>query len=435
LLDYWPLHRLNWPPAWRAAKPLLLEKIPLLALSVVASMLTFAAQRSFGAVAGLKLFSPATRVANAVCAYIAYIGQSILPANLAALYPAIGQTAVEAIPSAILLLAITAAALHFGKRRPYLLTGWLWYIVMLAPVIGIVHVGSQSRADRYMYVPLVGLSIAAVWMVADWADSRPRFERPLAAAAGLLLLLYGGLAYRQTAYWRDSHTLFEHTLSVTTDNPIIQNNLGIVLYGERNYAAAAEHYRQAFTISSTFSEAHYNLGLTLAAMSQFAAAVAQYRDALAIEPDYAEAHANLGHELMRSGQFDAAGKELEAALRLKFGIPLAQADLGLFLASHDDYPGAAQHLLEASRLAPHDATNEGNLCFVLAHLHRADAALTHCNEAVTLNPNSANAHFNLASSLALKGRSAEARAEFAETLRLDPAQAEARRALAEMADK
>lgn len=342
------------------------------------------------------------------------------------MYPPAGRTAAQGALAGILLLAITAVAFRVAKQRPYVLTGWLWYVGMLVPVIGFVQVGSQSRADRYMYVPLVGLSIAAVWTVADWAEHRHGLVRPLAAGAGLLLFLYAGRAYTQTAYWRDSHTLLEHTLAVTEDNLIIHNNLGIVLVGEGNFQAAAAHFRQAAALSSKFAEARYNLGLSLAAMGQYEAAAAEYRQALAIDSGYAQAHANLGHELLRKGRYEEAGKELDSAVRLNSGIPVAQSDLGLLLASRGDYEGAVRHLLDAVRLAPGSAYNESNLCFALVHARRADEALAHGKEAVRLDPSLASGHFNLGTAFAQQGRNSEARAELELALRLDSSLVDAR---------
>jgi len=434
LLDYWPLRRLNWPPRWPPAKPLLLEKTPLLALSAIGSVLTFFAQRGNG-MAALDRLPVIMRLGNAVLSYVAYIGKAVWPADLGVLYPLTAPAAVPAALAALILLAITAAAFRAAKSRPYLLTGWLWYIGTLVPVIGLVQVGSQSRADRYMYVPLVGLSIAAVWAAADWAEERPRLQRALAAAAGLLLLLAAAGAHRQAGYWRDSTTLFEHTLAVTEQNHLIHANLGTVLQAEGKLEAAAAEYRQAVTIYPEYAEGHEDLGTVLAAEGNFEAAAAEYRRAATLNPGNADAHANLGHELLRAGQFDQASDQLREAIRLKPGIPAAQGDFGILLASRGDYQEAARHLTESLRQAPGDAAHESNLCFVLLHAGQPGEAMAHCKEALRLQPDLTDAHFNLGSVLAALGQKSDARTEFALALRSDPANAAARKALEETGGK
>ena len=197
--------------------------------SLVASVLTFLAQQSYGAVASLQHVTLAARVANAAIAYVTYIEQALWPANLAALYPEAPPAPGSAALALIILLAVTVAALAFARMRPYLPAGWFWYLGMLLPVIGIVQVGVQARADRYTYVPLVGLTIAIVWTAADWLERHPGLKGAVAAVAVALLLAFAAGAWRQAAYWKDSRTLFEHTLAITDRNYIMRNNLGVVL--------------------------------------------------------------------------------------------------------------------------------------------------------------------------------------------------------------
>ena len=367
LLDYWPLHRVQWPPRWPQERRVLLEKAPFLLMSLVASVLTFLAQRSYGAVASLQHVTLSTRVANAAVAYVTYIKQALWPANLAALYPeappAPGSTAL----ALIILLAVTVATLAFARTRPYLRTGWFWYLGMLLPVIGIVQVGVQARADRYMYVPLVGLTIAIVWTAADWLERHPGLKGAVAAVTVTLLLVFAAGTWHQTAYWKDSRTLFEHTLAITDRNYIMRNNLGVVL----------------------------------ARQSDMRGAIGQYQEALAINPEYPEAHANLGHELLLVGQFEAARPHLEEALRLKAGLTNAQLDLGVLVAARGDYQEAMRHLSEAVRLAPDNAEAHSNLCYALQHAGRVDEAVDQCRDALRLRPDYPDAQYNLKNALAL----------------------------------
>jgi protein O-mannosyl-transferase len=401
LLDFWPLRRLAWPPRaaqWRAP---VLEKIPLLVLSAIASVLTFMAQRDFGAVEGLERLPVPVRLANAALGYVTYIGQALWPVNLGVLYPTTNPNAAAALVAAFILVAITITALRLARSRPYILTGWLWYAGMLVPVIGLVQVGQQSTADRYAYMPLVGLSIAVIWTAANWVEQRPGL-RPLAAAvSGFVLVAFGAGAYRQAAYWQNGRTLFEHTIAVTGPNQVMRNDLGVALSAERDYPGATEQYRQA----------------------------------LAINPENPEAHANLGLELLRVGDFHQATDHLEKALRLKPTLVKGQSDLGFALASLGDYEGAQRHLAEALRLAPGDAVVESNLCFALLNTGQLDTAVAQCKAALRLQPDFADGHFNLGSVLVAQGRRAEARAEFTLAIRDDPGLTKARKALEEMGEK
>jgi tetratricopeptide (TPR) repeat protein len=401
LLDFWPLQRLQWPPRRAQWKAPLLEKIPLLVLSAIASVLTFVAQRNFGAVEGLERLPVPARLANAALGYVTYIGQAIWPVNLGVLYPGTRPNAGLAVLAAAILVAITIAALRTAGSRPYILTGWLWYVGMLLPVIGLVQVGQQSTADRYMYVPLVGLCIAVIWTAGDWVEKRPGLRSAAAIVSGVVLLASAAGAYRQAGYWQNGRTLFEHTIAVTGPNQVMRNNLGVVLAAEHDYPRATEQYRQA----------------------------------LAINQENAEAHANLGLELLRVGKFSEARDHLQKAVRLKPTLVKGQADLGFALASLADYAGAERHLAEALRLAPGDAAVESNLCFAQLHTGQLNAAVLHCSEAIHLEPDFADAHFNLGSVLAAQGRSADARAEFAAAVRADPGLAKAQRALEEMDQK
>jgi tetratricopeptide (TPR) repeat protein len=370
LLDYWPLRRVDWPPAPAAVRRLVLEKLPLLAFSAAASVLTFLAQRNYGAVVSLTHLPLAERAANAAVAYLAYIGKVVWPSDLAVLYPPGSFDSGSAALAALVLLAVTAVAWLWIKKRPYFAVGWLWYLGMLVPVIGLVQVGIQAMADRYTYMPTVGLSIALVWTVADLLEGRETLRLAAASAAIAALVVLGVVAFRQAAYWKTSRTLFEHTLAVTRHNHIIQNNLGVVLAHEGNSKEA----------------------------------IALYREALSTVPDYAEAQANLAHELLHSGQFAEAEPHLMQALALRPNLASAHGDWGVLLAARGQFEEARQQFERALTLAPGDADNESNLCYALTHLGRPEEAIVHCNEALRIDPNHANAKFNLTNAKAAIGK-------------------------------
>src|ERR1035438_4263550 len=245
LLDYWPLRRLDWPLKAADFRRLFMEKAPLLAMAAVASVLTFLAQRGYGAVVSLARFSLPARAGNAAIAYVSYMVKTFWPADLAVLYPARGPEFASAVTSLLILMALTGVAWRWVRQRPYFAVGWLWYVGMLVPVIGLVQVGAQSMADRYTYLPMVGLSIAIVWTVADLVENRPALRNAAAVATIVALAALAVASYRQATYWKSSRALFEHTLAVTTDNYVIQNNLGVIVAGEGNSAQAIKLYRAA----------------------------------------------------------------------------------------------------------------------------------------------------------------------------------------------
>jgi len=395
LLDYWPLGRLKWPPAWPALRSLLWEKAPLLALAAIDSVLTFDAQRSFGAVVALGRLPFSARLANVAAAYVSYLGKAVWPVDLAVLYPAHGLPAETVGLAALLMLAVTAGAVWAARQRPYVLVGWLWYVGMLVPVIGLVQVGVQSMADRYTYVPFVGLSIGVVWGAADLVRNRLALQKGAAGIAMLAVILLAAMAYRQTACWKSSETLFEHTLAVTEGNYIIYNNLGVVVSGEGKHEGALAYFQRA----------------------------------LAIHPDYVEAHANLGHEWLKAGRFDKALPELNEALRLKPTLAAARADLGVLLAAGGRLEEARGHLEEAVHLAPANPDAHSNLCYVLGRLGRTEEAMAHCREALRLKPNFPDARYNLGNAFAAQGKKAEALAEFSKALAANPSHAGARMAM------
>jgi tetratricopeptide (TPR) repeat protein len=395
LLDYWPLCRWTWPPSWSVVRSLVWEKTPLFVLAALDSMLTFEAQRGAGAVTTLVHAPFSARLANSAVAYVSYMDKAVWPVNLAVLYPVHDVPAALAVAAGSLILVLTAGAVWAARRRPYVFVGWFWYVGMLVPAIGLVHVGAQSMADRYTYLPFVGLSVVVVWGAADLVRNRPPLGNIAAGVAVLAIVLMAATAYRQTMYWNDSQTLFERTLAVTEGNFIIHNNLGAVLAREGRDAEAIPHFRQAVTI----------------------------------EPDYGEAHANLGHELLKTSQFDMAFSELSDALRLKPDLAAAQADMGMLMTNGGRLEEARQHFEIAERLAPANAFTLNNLCNVLRRLGRGEEAVARCAEALRLNPDFLEAHYNMGKAYAALGRKAEASAEFLKVLALDPSHAGARAAL------
>ena len=286
MLDAWPLRRQE---PWRR---LVLEKAPLLALSIATGVVTVVAQRQGGTVGTLTIYPLGVRVANAVVATATYLGKAIWPTRLAVFYPHPGATlsAWTVAGSAVILTALTIWTIHERRSRPYLLLGWAWYLMTLAPVVGIVQVGWQARADRYTYIPLIGIFLGVVWALSDRFADRPALLSGMASAA---LVVLGVGAFVQAGYWRDSETLFQHALAVTENNAVAHNNLGTALLRRGLPSQAEEHFAEAVRIDPSFADAHSNLGVALGRQGDIDEAILEFQRALDLEPDHPDARRNL----------------------------------------------------------------------------------------------------------------------------------------------
>jgi tetratricopeptide (TPR) repeat protein len=419
LFDVWPLRRRR--PLW--------EKVPLFAMSAAASMLTLLAQKSAGAIATLTRLPLSDRLSNAVVGYVRYIEKAFWPANLAVLYPIQRPSPFAVFAAALILIAATVGAALSFRRRPYLLAGWLWFLGMLVPVIGLVQVGFQSIADRYTYVPLVGLSIVLIWTVGDTVESRPRLRQAAATAAVLALMALTVGAYRQTQYWKDSIALYRHAIAVTSGNSIIHNNLGIDLQAAGRVEEATAQFREAVAAAPEYREALNSLGAILAYQGNEVEAIALHRRAIAADPNYANAHVNLGHELLETGQTQEAFVELTQALRLQPDSALGHAYMGALLAVRGNLEEARQHLQYSLSLKPDYADVQSNLCLVLQALGHPDQAIDACTAALNINPNLASAQLNLGTALAAAGQPGAAAAVLSRMLSANPNDTRARTAL------
>jgi Flp pilus assembly protein TadD len=395
LVDYWPLDRLRLSSPRAQLGRLVWEKAPLLAMSAVASVLTVMAQRRSGAVISLARAPFTGRLANAAIACVGYIEKAIWPTKLGVFYPLQPASIRNALTSLLILVIITGIAVYWLRRRPYVLVGWLWYLGMLIPVIGLVQVGEQSMADRYTYLPLVGLSMALVWLVSDAVAGRFLCQVLSGTLASAALLILAVMAYRQTSYWRDSETLYDHTLAVTTGNYLMENNLGVIMSMEGRHFEAMNHYEKA----------------------------------IAIRTDYEGAHENLGAELLDHGRVDEAFIQLTEAIRLDPDRAVVRANLGTVYKLRGDFQEARRLLVQSLIHMPGNAFAHSDLCFVLAKIGSLDEAIAHCREALRINPNLAEARFNLASGLATQGNTKAAADEYSQLLTTHPSYPGARAAL------
>jgi protein O-mannosyl-transferase len=331
LLDCWPLNRIKGQ-LWKRVG----EKIPLIALSLVSSVITFLVQK--GAVGQTEELPIFERINNAVVSYVLYIWQILWPVNLAVFYPHPENRLPlwEIVCCLFVLMCITVAAIALRTRRPYLLTGWLWYLGMLVPVIGLVQVGWQGRADRYTYLPQIGLYIAATWVVADLTVLY-RYRRATLSTAAILVI--GALtlcAWVQTSYWRDSETLFRHALAVTINNDVAENNLGIVFLRQGKVDEAISLLQAAVDLRPDNSPAHENLAKALLQKGQVPDALIHYRKLLQLQPDNIEVHNIIGTVLIQQDRVAEGVEEWEKLLAIQPDNGNAMSNLAWVFATSPD---------------------------------------------------------------------------------------------------
>lgn len=338
LLDFWPLGRWNTGEVGGghlqfqtvSAGGLFLEKVPLMALAAVSAVVTYAVQAGGGGVMKFEEFPHPVRAANAALAYAGYIWKTLFPGNLAVIYPHPGEDISygTAAAAALVLTAVTVAVIRSGRRHRFLVTGWFWYLGTLVPVIGLVQVGWQSMADRYTYLPVIGLFIIATWGAAETAG-RWRHGPALAASVAVpVVIILAGMSHLQVGYWRDSVSLFYRAVSVTGDNFVAYHNLGNALVREGRNLEAIEYYRRAVEIKPDVPEIHTALGNSLAREGKYAEAISHYQETLKIDPGYAWGYYNMGVAFFQQGRYREAAEYFSRALVIEPGFSQAGRMLG-----------------------------------------------------------------------------------------------------------
>jgi tetratricopeptide (TPR) repeat protein len=428
LLDFWPLGRLSrgvesWRTALRPPWGALFDKLPLVALSLASCAVTLFAQARGGAVGSLSVYPLGLRAGNAALSYVRYILRMFWPVDLAVPYPYDIETITpwRVAAAAAILTVLTWLSIRAARRRPYLVVGWLWYVITLLPVIGLIQVGAQSMADRYTYVPLIGLFVALVWSVTDLLATAPSPVRlsVTAAAAGLVAVL-AVAAHTQVRYWRDTISLFTHVLAVTEDNATAHNALGLALHRENRADASIAHFRDAVAIWPNYTAARTNLAGALMRSGKPEEGIAQYREALRYAPGDAAILMDLGVALMVGGRLDESAEVLREALSASPGSALGHAALGAVLGRLGEHEAAVGSLREAIRLDPGAVEPRVNLGIALMKLGSWDEAAAELDAASRIAPRSAAAHRNLGAALAHQGDLARAAAHFEEALFLEP---------------
>ncbi len=432
LLDYWPLQRMSKVEERGASKTavsalgsLLLEKLPLLGLAIASAVVTVFAQHD--AIQSFEKFSLPLRVGNALISYVAYLGQMFWPSGLAVLYPfAARDVGVSKVVLSLVLLAGMSAGAFVLRRRPYLLTGWLWYLIMLAPVIGIVQVGVQARADRYTYLPQIGLYLLLTWAAAELCAGWRLRRVVLGGCAAIILVALIFCARVQTAYWRNCESLWTHTLACTSDNAIAQNALGSARLKMGSVDEAITHCQKALQIKPDYVDAHINLGNALLQKSGVDEAIAHYQKALQIVPGGAEIYNNLGSALLQKGKVDEAIAQYQTALKIKPGYAEAHYNFGFALSKIGRVDEAIAQYQKALQIKPDYVEARINLGNALLQKGKVDEAVTHFQMVVQIAPGYAEAYNNLGSVLLQKGQVDEAIADFQKALQIKPDYAEVR---------
>ena len=430
LLDYWPLARVDPVRFWLSVRSLCVEKVAFIALAALSGVITFFVQRQGGAVSGLNALSLPVRVINALVSYVRYLVKMVWPVNLAVFYPYDKELSVWLGVAAFALLAmISAAVIRARARAPYLMVGWFWYLVTLLPVIGIVQVGTQSIADRYTYLPLLGPFVMIVWGLHAIAATRLQLRWVAGAAAAAVLLLCALDARAQVGVWQDNETLWTHTLAVTKENYRAEYAIGTILGQQGRTADAAAHFAEAVRLEPGFAEAHANLGIAEMTLGNLADAEDHFIRALRVHPDDVNTHYNLGITLSRRGRIDDAIVQYREALRLQPSFAAAENGLGFALQSQGKLDEALGHYNAAIQLDPTLADAFHNRGFVLATQGKVAAAIADFRTAIKLKPDFEAAHLSLGIALGGTGQKDEAIRELEDVLKLNPSNQGAIRAL------
>jgi tetratricopeptide (TPR) repeat protein len=353
LLDFWPLGR----------KAPLREKAPLFAMSLASCVATYVAQRSGGALQGLSVIPWTDRIANSALSYASYLLKLAWPGSLAVFYPYphIERLAVPVILSALFVAGTTAGAVALRNKAPYLAVGWLWYLGTLVPVIGWVQVGAQGMADRYTYVPLIGIFIAIAWSAGELDETRRPLRCALAAASVVWLASLVVVTRATVRHWSDARALFSHALAVTEDNWLAHNNLAAALSAAGNQSEAIAHLEASLRIRPGYGDAHYNLGVALARSGRPVEALRELDRARGIGPDSAKIQNNIAGALAATGRIGEATDHLREALRLDPDNVEAHFNLANASYASGRFDDAIEHFAAVLRLSPGDAEAQAGL--------------------------------------------------------------------------
>jgi protein O-mannosyl-transferase len=438
LLDYWPLRRFKYELERNrdetskkiTAKSseffqLVFEKIPLFLLAAGSSIVTVLANNIAFGVQTLSTVSLKARLTNAMVTYLEYLEKTIWPSELSILYPH-PENALplwQGIVSGMALMSITIVVIKFIRKRPYFSVGWFWYLGTLLPVIGILRVGGHVMADRYVYVPLIGIFIIISWGVPELVSKWRYKEKVLSVSAGIIIFTLMIITWKQVSHWENSITVFKHAISVTDKKypnlSTAHNNLGVALFASGKKAEAIPHYKMAVKLKPN-TETHNNLGVALSAGGKKAEAIANFRMAIKLNANYDKPHNNLGIALAADGKNEEAITHYKLAIKVNPNYADAHYNLGVMLSSEQKNAEAIFHYKMAIKLNPGYTSSYYNLGLALSSVGKNKEAISHFRTAISLNPNHTNAHYNLGYALVKKGDMEGGVYHYRETLRLRP---------------
>lgn len=440
LLDWWPLRRIH-PEIVRPGESkvrlepryasLFAEKIPFIGLAAICGVITLSGQRALGAMMSAEDAPLYARALNAILSYGSYLQQSIWPAGLAVYYPyPKGIPLWRVVASILYLLLLSTLALMSVRRKPALTFGWLWFGLTLLPVIGLIQVGGQAHADRYMYVPLIGLSVMLAWWFGDFFAGWRYGKTSNFFLVGAVIISCMVLTVRQVTFWQDSESLYRRAIAVTQNNAVVENNLGDVLIAQGQFDEALVHCREAARLAPLFSMPAFNIGDALAGKGLLEEAITQYEVSLQRFPGDADIYERFGRILSLKGRTDKALTQFEKALNLNPNHPQAHCNLAIALVKLQRFDEAIMHFREAARLMPDYITPHNNLGALLGRKGRLAEAIDEFRIVLTLKPLDPVAHCNLADALASEGKFDEASSEYQAALNLAPRDPVAHRNLA-----
>jgi Flp pilus assembly protein TadD len=423
LCDFWPLDRVQ---NIRDILPRVVEKLPLFALSAASCVVTFLAQRSTEAVESLDFLPMSTRIMNALVSYAKYVLMLFYPADLAVMYPYDkGIPSWQFAGAIAFLLTVTVVCILQIRKRPFLLMGWLWFLGTLVPVIGVLQVGSQALADRYTYIPYIGLFVMIVWGAASLVSEERFGGRAIQVASVVAVLVLTGFAIRQVSYWRNSETLYKHTLAVTTGNFIIDHNLCHHFLMNDRLDEAEPLCKQAIDIRPSYSEPYNTLGIIEFKRGKFENAEQYFQQSLQLGPGYIYALLNLSQAQARLGKAQEAENSLKQAVDAAGGTPndsfaAALSSVAAAFAERQDYQKAAENFARLVYLQPNNAEAQTRLAICLYYIKRLDDAETMARYAIAEKPDLADAYYALGLVLADKKQNDQAVQAFNKALQLKP---------------
>jgi tetratricopeptide (TPR) repeat protein len=437
LVDVWPLRRLTWSDGWSRWRGRIVEKLPFVALAAATSVVTIAIQARVGAVSDLGTLPLAARLTNAGVDYLLYLGKTVWPVDLAVFYPLYRWSVGAGLAAAAALAMVTVAAARVRERAPYVLVGWLWFLLTLLPMIGLVQVGAQAIADRFMYIPMIGLLLVVSWGLPDLAARVPRWATPrlIGALAATLVVILAVMAESLTSSWSTEATLWRHAIESTQGNYLAEVNLGSALMADGAVDEALRNYRAALEVvpaswPAQRASIHTDVGLALLRQGKAAESLAELAEASRLDPDLAAAHRTAGDALEQLGRLPEAVEAFRTAVRLEPDSVDALVGLGEALLSENQPAAAIPFLAQAAHDGPDVAGIHDALGSALAMDGRREEAHAEFETALRLKPDLAPALVNLGVLDLSEGRWAEAAQNAEKALLIDPTSESARHLLA-----